>query len=409
MPRFARSRWPRFVPGLILLGIAAPAAAQEPRPAPHPTPLPVPAPPAGTFGEASRTDVTALSRGSQQLSQSASVVSVLARMAGVTLPGVASTTLAVTGLSASTLASYYGIVGRRHDAMRQTLDAAKAAVNDDLRRAGIALDVDTCARQPARCQGLGGHLSDSTRATLATDMAAYRAFVGSFDPNNWTDGERQEFVERAGTKALLGIADNGVLKGNAYWEALRPARDIVTLDRALQPTPARPSPAEYDAALGAVRRQGGETPAINLETAGQRDHPDYADHFADLTDDASRQMDAASRRGERSGEQFADSLRDREPTIDRLLDASRDQPPLPQTAPDTAALPPVPRAASPSPAAPAAPPPTSRPEHCPNGGFQCPNGNPWPKCQHEEKYRCPPPEHAEEAKRHLSGEQAPDK
>lgn len=42
-------------------------------------------------------------------------------------------------------------------------------------------------------------------------------------------------------------------------------------------------------------------------------------------------------------------------------------------------------------------------DHCPNGAFVCPNGNPWPKCGHSEKYACPPPEYAAEARQHSAG------
>jgi len=37
-------------------------------------------------------------------------------------------------------------------------------------------------------------------------------------------------------------------------------------------------------------------------------------------------------------------------------------------------------------------------DHCSKGYFVCPNGNPWPKCTHPEKYDCPPPEYAHEKK-----------
>jgi hypothetical protein len=30
-------------------------------------------------------------------------------------------------------------------------------------------------------------------------------------------------------------------------------------------------------------------------------------------------------------------------------------------------------------------------DHCPGGAFVCPNGNPWEKCTHPEKWSCPPP------------------
>lgn len=39
-------------------------------------------------------------------------------------------------------------------------------------------------------------------------------------------------------------------------------------------------------------------------------------------------------------------------------------------------------------------------DHCPNGVFKCPNGRPWPSCTHAEKYKCPPPEYANEARKH---------
>lgn len=42
-------------------------------------------------------------------------------------------------------------------------------------------------------------------------------------------------------------------------------------------------------------------------------------------------------------------------------------------------------------------------DHCPNGAFVCPNGRSWPECGHAEKYACPPPEYAGEARKHDAG------
>jgi hypothetical protein len=235
-------------------------------------------------------------------------------------------------------------------------------------------------------------LSAATRTRIQADLQRYDEFIKGFDPNYWTAGEKREFASTVGSAAALGLVDE---VPNAYWQATAPGRALVTLDEAVSAEARGITANEYSHARVALEAQEKGTADLNAAAPVSRQDPVYADQFAVRSRVEGERMDQATLEAQRRHSDFMKAFERRDEHI-----ATRTLVPLPPDAP------PIVLPAS----AVAAPEKTAvdraraeKAEHCSGGAFKCPNGNPWPKCRHiPEKYKCPPPEFAEDARRALN-------
>ena len=377
--------------------LARPGEGQAPVPQPHPTPLQTPtpeaAPDSGTF-----PGVSAFADVAKTVSKTISAVNAVA-----TLTGAAALPVRVATTPLSTLGAYYSIVGEREKELSKQFEAASDLINRDLRAAGVNTTVQQCTANPAACGDVSRYLTAETKSQLDRSRRAYEGFVSGFDPNQWTDGEKKSFLTEVGPKAVLGLAD-GVLKGEVYWDVVRKARAADTLGEFFGPGSAPKtdevtlSAQDYDAAQSALRAQGAAAADVNRLAPAKTTESTYASEFAKTSGQEDGRLDAAARDSQAKFDAFARQLSQSDRDILANLRA---------TQPQVDVLTPLSVVVKPEEAAKSGDGKDAGPvDHCPNGAFVCPNGNPWPKCTHPEKYSCPPAEFAAQAAQETAAKKA---
>lgn len=151
---------------------------------------------------------------------------------------------------------------------------------------------------------------------------------------------------------------------------------------------------DYEEVTNAVAQQGKDAQNANARAEGERDEgPDFADDFGKIKA-AEQQKSLNAARDVQSRANAADSI---EVNVSHEGTGS-------QNASD-----PVRRQSSPRQVGDQKAAPGQNVEHCKGGSFHCPNGFPWKECTHPEKYDCPPPEYAAEARKARSEQQTESK
>lgn len=305
-------------------------------------------------------------------------------------------------LPLATLGSYYEIVGeRQQESDRKFRDAAKA-IDRDLKAAGVNLSVDDCFANPARCRDISGLLSAETKMKLDDSNRAYSGFVAGFDSNNWSESEKKKFLADMGPEIAMQGGD-ALAKGQKYWEVIKKVDAAHTVADELrsgagnQEEKVKPTAQDYDAAQAALASQGAHTRSENARPRGERKESDFESDFSRSADAERGRLDAVSRESQQKFDAFSKQLKKDDAVIGRqVVDSASTASPPPVVVSNPGKARVVGTGTVDTTAA--------KTDHCPNGVFVCPNGNPWPKCGHPEKYQCPPPEYAAEAAKELASQ-----
>jgi len=222
---------------------------------------------------------------------------------------------------------------------------------------------------------------EQVEANVHADAASYADGIRARKEDERNDLEKS----RASMDRLNDWIDYS--KDAASHQQVQPSVPIGGEFRDPNDPPAKPTSADYDAALDALSAQGSDARAANATAGGTvNPGPDFASDFA-KTASAEEQKVAAARRDVESQAKTADAIKlPVAPVIAYPTTLDSKTYAVGGTASGSAPAADAPKQSD-----------AKKVDHCPGGVFHCPNGLPWEKCGHAEKYDCPPPEHAAEA------------